>query len=173
MNRWTTLALGALLPLTAFAQTAAQTAPTFEAHVLTREEFDALQARPKELLIIDVRRPDEITSIGGFGVYLSIQPAELDAHLDLILVTGEAVHGGVGAERRPGGDEAVHHVGGRGRGRRPLIAAVGERGIRKRDGRLASFAVHDLGHGDRAACRSGLKTDRKIGISWAPPRSLR
>jgi rhodanese-related sulfurtransferase len=84
MNRWTTLALGALLPLTAFAQTAAQTAPTFEAHVLTRAEFDALQARPKELLIIDVRRPDEITSIGGFGVYLSIQPAELDAHLDLI-----------------------------------------------------------------------------------------
>jgi len=89
MNRWTTLALGALLPIAAFAQTAAtQTTepaePTFQAHVLTREEFDALQAKPKSLLIIDVRRPDEITAIGGFGVYLNIQPADLDAHLDLI-----------------------------------------------------------------------------------------
>ena len=39
MNRWTTLAIGALLPLAAFAQTAAQTEPTFEAHVLTNAEF--------------------------------------------------------------------------------------------------------------------------------------
>jgi rhodanese-related sulfurtransferase len=84
MNRWTTLALGALLPLAAFAQTAEQTEPTFEAHVLTRAEFDALQAKPLQLLIIDVRRPDEITSIGGFAVYLNLQPADLDAHLDLI-----------------------------------------------------------------------------------------
>jgi len=84
MNRWTTLALGALLPIAAFAQTAAQTEPTFEAHVLTNAEFDALQARPKQLLIIDVRRPDEITSIGGFAVYLNIQPADLEAKIDLI-----------------------------------------------------------------------------------------
>ena len=84
MNRWTTLAIGALLPLAAFAQATAQTEPTFAAHVLTNAEFDALQAKPKELLLIDVRRPDEITAIGGFAVYLNIQPADLDAHLDLI-----------------------------------------------------------------------------------------
>ena len=84
MNGWTTLALGALLPLAAFAQIAEQTEPTFEAHVLTRGEFDALQAKPQQLLIIDVRRPDEITSMGGFAVYLNLQPADLDAQLDLI-----------------------------------------------------------------------------------------
>jgi len=84
MNRWTTLAIGALLPVAAFAQTAAQTEPSFEAHVLTNAEFDALRAKPVQLLIVDVRRPDEITSIGGFAVYLNIQPADLDSHLDLI-----------------------------------------------------------------------------------------
>jgi rhodanese-related sulfurtransferase len=84
MNRWTTLAIGALLPVAAFAQTGAQPEPTFEAHVLTNAEFDALQASPKRLLIIDVRRPDEITSIGGFAVYLNIQPADVETHVDLI-----------------------------------------------------------------------------------------
>jgi rhodanese-related sulfurtransferase len=84
MNKWTTLAIGALLPLATLAQTAAPEESTFEARVLTNAEFDALQGKPKELLIIDVRRPDEITSIGGFAVYLNIQPADLEAHLDLI-----------------------------------------------------------------------------------------
>ena len=84
MNRWTTLAIGALLPVAVFAQTAAQPESTFEAHVLTNAEFDALQANPEHLLIIDVRRPDEITSIGGFAVYLNIQPADVEAHVDSI-----------------------------------------------------------------------------------------
>jgi rhodanese-related sulfurtransferase len=84
MDRWTTLAVGALLPVVGFAQVAEQTAQTFEAHVLTRAELDALQARPDELLVIDVRRPDEIGSIGGFAVYLNIQPADVEAHIDLI-----------------------------------------------------------------------------------------
>lgn len=55
-----------------------QKPPAFKAHVLTRAEFDALLARPEKLLIIDVRRPDELASIGGFPVYLSIQAAELE-----------------------------------------------------------------------------------------------
>ena len=59
-------------------------APAFKAHVLTNAELDALLAKPESVLIVDVRRPDEIASIGGFPVYLNIQPAELAARVKLI-----------------------------------------------------------------------------------------
>lgn len=68
-----------------FAQDAGQTpraatvnAADFRAHVLTREELDKLLARPQDLLVIDVRRPDEVSKIGGLPVYLSIQPNDLE-----------------------------------------------------------------------------------------------
>jgi rhodanese-related sulfurtransferase len=49
--------------------------------VLTRAQFDQLLAKPDQLLIIDIRRPDELTSIGGLPVYLSIQASELEQSL--------------------------------------------------------------------------------------------
>jgi rhodanese-related sulfurtransferase len=58
--------------------------PAFKAHVLTRPEFDALLANPARLVVIDVRRPDELTSKGGYPVYLSIQAADLEKRLDWI-----------------------------------------------------------------------------------------
>jgi rhodanese-related sulfurtransferase len=48
---------------------------------LTRSEFDALLAKPRRILILDVRRPDEIKDIGGFPVYLSVQIGELETSL--------------------------------------------------------------------------------------------
>jgi rhodanese-related sulfurtransferase len=45
--------------------------------VLDRPAFDALLAHPEKLVVIDLRRPDELISIGGFPVYLSIQLADL------------------------------------------------------------------------------------------------
>ncbi len=51
---------------------------------LHRAELDALLAKPDQLLIIDLRRPDEVSSIGGFPVYLSIQADQLEKSLDLI-----------------------------------------------------------------------------------------
>lgn len=48
---------------------------------LTRAQFDQLLAKPENLVIIDVRRPDELTKIGGFPVYLSIQLADLEKSL--------------------------------------------------------------------------------------------
>ncbi len=63
-----------------------------KAHVLTRPELDKLLAEPGKVLFIDVRRPDEISAIGGFPVYLSIQLKDLTDSLawiprDRILVT--------------------------------------------------------------------------------------
>src|SRR6187549_1386656 len=50
-------------------------------HELTRAEFEQLLTRPNELLIVDLRRPDELTRIGGFPVYLSIQAKDLEQQL--------------------------------------------------------------------------------------------
>ena len=70
---------------------AQQKAAPAKAKKLTRVELDQLLASPNTLLI-DVRRPDEVTAIGGFPVYLSIQAGELEKHLseipkDRIIVT--------------------------------------------------------------------------------------
>jgi len=51
---------------------------------LTRAELDALLAQPDRTLVLDVRRPDELQSIGGFPAYLSIQAAELEKYLRVI-----------------------------------------------------------------------------------------
>jgi rhodanese-related sulfurtransferase len=59
-------------------------APQFKAHVLSRAELDTLLQKPESLLLIDVRRPDEITNIGGFPVYLSVQIASLASSLNWI-----------------------------------------------------------------------------------------
>ncbi|HZF30211.1 MAG TPA: rhodanese-like domain-containing protein [Gammaproteobacteria bacterium] len=78
-----TLALAAI-PTVALAQTAAAQRSPSQARVLTRAELDALLAKPAEVLLIDVRRPDELASIGGFPAYLSIQAADLENNLGAI-----------------------------------------------------------------------------------------
>jgi rhodanese-related sulfurtransferase len=47
-------------------------------HVLTRAELDKLLAKPSEILVIDVRRPDEVSKIGGLPIYLSVQVDDLE-----------------------------------------------------------------------------------------------
>ncbi len=105
------LAMMTLGSVVAFAQTAdgpaaarAHRSAAPKAHVLTRAELDKLLSEPSKVLLIDVRRPDEITSIGGFPVYLSIQIKNLKNSLawiphDRILVTvsNHAARGGAAA----------------------------------------------------------------------------
>lgn len=59
---------------------AAAAAPVYKAKSpkLDKAQVDALLAKPDQLVVIDVRRPDELTKIGGFPVYLSIQAKELE-----------------------------------------------------------------------------------------------
>jgi rhodanese-related sulfurtransferase len=66
------------------AEPATNTAPARPkslAHELSRAEFESLLAKPDKLLILDVRRPDELTRIGGFPVYLSVQIKDLENSL--------------------------------------------------------------------------------------------
>jgi rhodanese-related sulfurtransferase len=82
-NIWFAIVMSALWSSAGFAQAPASNG-TGAARVLSRAEFDALLEHPERLLIVDVRRPDELTTIGGFGVYLSIQPADVEKSLALI-----------------------------------------------------------------------------------------
>ncbi|MDP3902476.1 MAG: rhodanese-like domain-containing protein [Methylococcaceae bacterium] len=51
---------------------------------LNRADFDALLAKPEGVLVIDLRRPDEVSTIGGFPGYLSVQADQLENSLALI-----------------------------------------------------------------------------------------
>src|ERR1700686_4164995 len=55
-----------------------------KAKVLNRAELDDLLSHPDRILLLDLRRPDEVSTNGGFPVYLSIQIAELEKHLSEI-----------------------------------------------------------------------------------------
>lgn len=68
------------------AASAPAAAPKYEAKSpkLNRAQIDKLLAKPEQLVFIDLRRPDELTKIGGFPVYLSIQLADLEKSLAFI-----------------------------------------------------------------------------------------
>jgi rhodanese-related sulfurtransferase len=104
-----TLAAAVALPIAsvhaADAPKADAKAPAFKAHVLNRAELDALFAKPESVLVIDVRRPDEATSIGSFPVYLSVQLADLEKSTawipkerTLVLVSNHAGRAGRAAD---------------------------------------------------------------------------
>src|SRR5688572_15793075 len=77
------IAITALGLSTLAVQAHAETDPA-SVKVLNKAEFDQLLKNPEELVVIDLRRPDELTNIGGFPVYLSIQSADLQKHLSWI-----------------------------------------------------------------------------------------
>ncbi len=86
--------------------------------MLTNAELDALLAKPESVLIIDVRRPDEISKIGGFPVYLNIQPADIAANAksiprdrSIVTVSNHAARAGRTADQ-------LKDLGIQGRGRR-------------------------------------------------------
>lgn len=91
MKRFLSLAFLALVAAAPMAQAADPAAAKpavyeykYKTPKLDRAQIDALLAKPEQVLIIDLRRPDELTAIGGFPVYLSIQSAELENSLALI-----------------------------------------------------------------------------------------
>ena len=86
----TAFILATLLSLTALAhaQTPAS-APAgaaaaewkYKTQRLKAAEVDALLAQPDKLLVLDLRRPDELIKYGSFPVFLNIQNRDLEKHL--------------------------------------------------------------------------------------------
>lgn len=109
-----TIALAALLAslvgpavLAADSPAAAPAAQTYSYKTpkLNRAQIDALLAKPDKLLVIDVRRPDELTKIGGLPVYLSIQAKQLEQSLayipkgrEIVTVSNHAGRAGAAAD---------------------------------------------------------------------------
>jgi rhodanese-related sulfurtransferase len=73
-------------PAPAPAPAAAQAAPAYKYQTpqLHRAAIDALLADPSHVLFIDLRRPDEVSAIGTFPVYLSVQIKDLEKELAFI-----------------------------------------------------------------------------------------
>jgi rhodanese-related sulfurtransferase len=63
---------------------AAQQAWAYKTKQLDRSQIDALLADPKKVIVIDVRRPDEVVTKGSFPVFLNIQVDDLKNRLDFI-----------------------------------------------------------------------------------------
>jgi rhodanese-related sulfurtransferase len=93
-------------PATTTATAAAPAAPVYKGRVpkLTREALDQYLTTPDKVVLIDLRRPDELIAIGGFPVYLSIQSKELEKSLsfiprdrDIITISNHAGRAGAGA----------------------------------------------------------------------------
>ena len=82
--------LATFTPQPAAAQAAAASAArapqpwVYQTRQLDRAAIDALLAQPTQLLVIDVRRPDELTKYGGFPVYLSVQAKDVEKYLPFI-----------------------------------------------------------------------------------------
>lgn len=83
---FTAIALGVV---TAFTQ--AQTTSTaaadpwiYKTKRLDRDAVDALLAQPQKLLVVDLRRPDELGPNGSFPVYLSVQANAVEQALPFI-----------------------------------------------------------------------------------------
>lgn len=82
-----------LLSSIAFAQqtapAAASAAPQaqpwiYKTKQLNRAQIDTWLAKPEKVVVIDVRRPDELISKGSFPAFLSIQIKELEKNLKYI-----------------------------------------------------------------------------------------
>jgi rhodanese-related sulfurtransferase len=52
--------------------------------VLNKAQIDALLATPAKTVVLDVRRADEVSTLGGFPAYLSVQAADLEKYLPYI-----------------------------------------------------------------------------------------
>jgi rhodanese-related sulfurtransferase len=73
----------ALAAASSFAQQAPQEWK-YKTRQLERAEVEKLLAKPEKLLVVDVRRPDELTAKGSFPVYLNVQAKEVEQNLAFI-----------------------------------------------------------------------------------------
>lgn len=121
----------------ASAQTSAAATPApwkYKTKRLVHTEVDALLAKPEQLLVLDLRRPDELIKYGSFPVFLNVQFRELEKQLaylpkdrailtvsnhaqragaagDLLAAKGYTVVGATGSEDyEQEGGKAVAHI---------------------------------------------------------------
>jgi rhodanese-related sulfurtransferase len=110
-------------------------APKSNAHVLTNAELDKLLAHPESVVLVDVRRPDEVSSVGGFPVYLSIQIKDLEKSVAWIPKDRTVVVVSNHAGRASKGAEILASKGFK------VAGAVGAQTYEKAGGTIAHIAI--------------------------------
>jgi rhodanese-related sulfurtransferase len=139
------LLLALATPL-AIAQTAGggrnAAAPKSTAHVLTNAELDKLLAHPENLVLVDVRRPDEVSSVGGFPVYLSIQIKDLEKSVAWIPKDRTVVVVSNHAGRASKGADILASKGFK------VAGAVGAQTYEKAGGTITHIAIPPAGAGN-------------------------
>jgi rhodanese-related sulfurtransferase len=74
-----------ILAPTVFAQTTTgKPAVKYKTPELTVAQIDHWLAKPDQVLVLDIRRPDELIRFGSFPVFLNIQYADLEKNLAYI-----------------------------------------------------------------------------------------
>ncbi len=68
----------------AFAQPTSEAKPQYKTPELTPAQIDDWLAKPDKVLVIDIRRPDELIKFGSFPVFLSIQYSDLEKYAAFI-----------------------------------------------------------------------------------------
>jgi rhodanese-related sulfurtransferase len=67
-----------------FAQNTSKPVVKYKTPELTVAQIDQWLAKADQVLVIDIRRPDELISFGSFPVFLSIQYADLEKYIAYI-----------------------------------------------------------------------------------------
>jgi len=114
----TTLALALALSATFASAQQAASAPAaqpaqawkYKTKRLAAAEVDALLASPAKLLVLDLRRPDELIKYGSFPVFLNVQNKDLEKYLaylpkdrTILTVSNHAQRAGSAATSSPPG----------------------------------------------------------------------
>jgi rhodanese-related sulfurtransferase len=132
--------------------------PAAEAHPYTgksvpklnRAQVDKLLGHPEKILFIDLRRPDEITAIGSFPIYLSIQAKALAESLAYIPKDRKLITVSNHAGRAAAGADLLFSKGFK------VIGAVGVQDYEEEGGSLSKIAPPKKKPDAKAAAASGV-----------------
>ena len=116
----------------------AQRPYTYKTPKLSRAQLDALLAHPERVLLVDVRRPDELTKIGGFPTYLSVQSKEIEQNLASIPKDREIVTVSNHAGRAGAAGDLLAGKGFR------VVGAVGAENYEEEGGKLTKIAPQPI-----------------------------
>jgi rhodanese-related sulfurtransferase len=124
---------------------------TYKTLRLNRAAFDALLGKPEDLLVLDLRRPDELGKHGGFPVYLSIQTADLQKSLSYIPRDRLIVTVSNRAHRAGAAGDILAGLGYR------VVGAIGVLDYQDEGGALTKIAPPPPKPGNEAAAAGGAK----------------
>lgn len=135
------------------APAAAAATPSYKTQELHRAQIDALLAHPEDLVIVDIRRPDELTRIGGFPAYFSVQLDDVEKYAAFIPKQRKVVTVSNHAHRAFKAGDLLSAKG------YNVVGAIGVQNYEEEGGKLAKIAVPPPRTAAAAAPTALIKTN--------------